>query len=1179
MPLFITFITTIVHRFAVPLYTILLVWSVVVLALTGSVAAAEPLPGAATHPAGVVVEEVAPELFYLQDNGGSLVPVPGFRYRDFVDLLRLKEGLPGLPETPAAVLESIVIKANLPAVGADHTICPVNIELVVRQSRPGWVSVPLELAGVLLSAAPRHEGQGRLLLAVDSNAVAGQQRGYRAWFNNASDGTAVGLEDVRHTVILAGNVAVDSSPMQASLALCIPAATASLVELRTPLIEPVVTVLPQSLEPRVEKAPEREGSVVTLVGLSGPTQILLGSRQSDRANVGALPQSMVESLVRIDGNVVVTEAILRLENLAPEVSTLRISLPPRTTLRSVKRPTTLVERTGVDEAPVVIVQIDRDAAGRAVVELECERSVDRSGKSAFEPLGFAVADIPLWRQWGRVSIVVEGDWQTEWDDPGNNRRIDPPLAARRPGFVAAFAYDSQPATLPMRVRPRGSRVVVEPEYRYRVGATRIALDVKLRVSVRGAPISRLVIGLEGWGVDEVGPTSIVNTTAITGDGGTLVIPFLQGLSGDAVIDIRCGRTLERTADRVEWKIPSPQADLVGPALVVIVSDSDIELLPDTEAIRGLVRQVSPTATRLDADKGALAYRVDNPNGIFSAARRFLARRVGTTVTTQIAVHENGISVEETIRFSVAHVPMEFVELLIPEVVLRSASLEVRQDGELLNLNSIPTNEPEADQALSTVDPPSEAVPVRLLLSSPLLGSGELSISYKLPTPSVPPETTVAENLPMVLPVGTSGGKQTLLLNAHESFAIDVRGDAWQRSVGTSAASAARIWTATKPQQFVPLTLTARQRSVKGDTVVEAAWLETRLLSDGREDLFTYAISTSADQLNLTLPMAYQTFLEAHPVGDAVRVWLDGQLIPGAVRPEGRVVVDLPAEKVDRNNGMWLLELRGIRQQEQRPAGSGFLPESVVLESPVFPAETLLRRFYWELRLESDEHVVVSPLRWSSQQRWAWNGFGIARTPIVSREVLNTWVRGGATAARQATAVGGSVVAAVGTFTPTEAARVGYEKQRSIDLPLVERRAVYSGVGSPGIGNAWVMQTWLLVLLISGPVLALGLSFVYRRSMQRSAVVLTIAACLAMAAVFFIDLAPLIAQAALPGVSLSLLAAGLHAMLNRKALAARSQAGAISSSSLTTAFPLPSIIVARSSVRLPENVVAAGRSAS
>ena len=49
------------------------------------------------------VEQVLPEIFYLRDDAGQLVPVPGFRYRDFVDLLRLTEGLPGLPEAPAAV--------------------------------------------------------------------------------------------------------------------------------------------------------------------------------------------------------------------------------------------------------------------------------------------------------------------------------------------------------------------------------------------------------------------------------------------------------------------------------------------------------------------------------------------------------------------------------------------------------------------------------------------------------------------------------------------------------------------------------------------------------------------------------------------------------------------------------------------------------------------------------------------------------------------------------------------------------------------------------------------------------------------------------------------------------------------------------------------------------------------
>jgi acyl-homoserine lactone acylase PvdQ len=61
------------------------------------------------------------------------------------------------------------------------------------------------------------------------------------------------------------------------------------------------------------------------------------------------------------------------------------------------------------------------------VELECERPIDPSGREPFEPLGFAVEKIPSWRQWGRASIVVEGDWQVEWENTEGKRRIDPPL--------------------------------------------------------------------------------------------------------------------------------------------------------------------------------------------------------------------------------------------------------------------------------------------------------------------------------------------------------------------------------------------------------------------------------------------------------------------------------------------------------------------------------------------------------------------------------------------------------------------------------------------------------------------------------------------------------------------------------------------------------------------------------
>ena len=141
-----------------------------------------------------------------------------------------------------------------------------------------------------------------------------------------------------------------------------------------------------------------------------------------------------------------------------------------------------------------------------------------------------------------------------------------------------------------------------------LGATRIALDARLRVSVRGAPVSRIVVGLEGWGIDEVEPAGLVDTAAISGESSALSIPFQQPLSGDALVEIRCGRSIDRSQERIGWKMPVPRADLVGPASVVILSDSDIEVIPDTEAIRGLVRQVVPAPNRDDGDRMALAYR-------------------------------------------------------------------------------------------------------------------------------------------------------------------------------------------------------------------------------------------------------------------------------------------------------------------------------------------------------------------------------------------------------------------------------------------------------------------------------------------------------------------------------------------------------------------------------------------
>jgi hypothetical protein len=68
---------------------------------------------------------------------------------------------------------------------------------------------------------------------------------------------------------------------------------------------------------------------------------------------------------------------------------------------------------------------------------------------------------------------------------------------------------------------------------------------------------------------------------------------------------------------------------------------------------------------------------------------------------------------------------------------------------------------------------------------------------------------------------------------------------------------------------------------------------------------------------------------------------------------------------------------------------------------------------------------------------------------------------------------------------------------AVDVPGAGPRVVFSGVGLPGTGRIWVLPTWLLVLAVSAPVLALGLLGVYLQRLRTVPVVLGLAAIAAI----------------------------------------------------------------------------------
>ena len=1131
----------------------------------GSETAAKPVvvsPGAGRDPEAPI-REIEPELYYLENDAGRLVPVPGFQYRDFVELVRLREGMPKLPTAPEAVLEQFDMRVDVrpgrptlasesgatppepDAANADPAIAEVEgpgglrIEMTVVQASTGWVGLPLELSEALFTQAPQHEtlegAAGRFLL--DANADG---TGYRGWFQ--------GEPGTRHRVVLTGRLPVERSGGTVQFGIDVPRANASRLTLLSEVDDPTVAVEPAGLPPQLEKGLEG-GSVVSLVGLVGPTRIRLSSERSLLEPLAAAPHATSELVVTINGRQAKTEAVIAFEHLPPGRRTITLRLPAYAKLESLAAPSGLVSLQGSDQAPKAVVSVDPDASGRAVIELICEAPVEPDGRS-LEVLGFGISEIPAWRQWGQISVLVEGDWQIDWSPPGPLRRVDPSLALRRRGCVAAFAYDAQPASLPLQVRPLRSRVVVEPEYRIRVAASRVELEARLRVAVRGAPISQLRVGLEGWEVEDVGPAGLVDISTIVENAGGVDIPFVQGLSGDAVVEIRAARSVAPDAERIEWTFPTPAADLVGPATVVILPESDIELTPDVDAIDGLVRQVtSPSANRaIDplppllrsegtgaagrAENTAIAYRLDGPSGRFAATRRFLPRRVAASLTARLDVRPTEVTVDETLRFDVAYVPLEVVELLVPESVVASGTLEVRQGDRLL-----------ASQPAAAVEPPSPpgaddspvidgastgggsgtesdagggllpTVRTRVMLPTPLLGSGELTIRYRLPATPPPQETTLAEDVPLVMPAGARFGKQSVTLEAARGLSVEVRGESWKREMAVQGTALPRSWASSRPQESIRLAIAAEPQSF-GETVVDAAWLQSRFLPDQRQDIYRYRIATSVERLEIDLPPG--TLGEsADP--SRVEVLLDGRPIADAVRTDGRISLNLFTAGAVREYAVEIV-VRRDRSSAWDPAE---------LTAPVFSDGAVERRFYWELRLSPEEHLLTSPRGWTAQQEWAWGTLGFLPRAIISPEMLRTWV------APQSAATADPVGAMI---------------------PYADRRLVFSGVGHPKTARLWIVPTWGLVLACSGPSLLIGLLLVQWPRLRRPSVVMLMAIAVTAAAAVSPWLALLLAQAALPGLLLSLLAAGLRVALRLPAAAAAGQASVmIPQSSTRTAL--------------------------
>jgi hypothetical protein len=265
------------------------------------------------------------------------------------------------------------------------------------------------------------------------------------------------------------------------------------------------------------------------------------------------------------------------------------------------------------------------------------------------------------------------------------------------------------------------------------------------------------------------------------------------------------------------------------------------------------------------------------------------------------------------------------------------------------------------------------------------------------------------------------------------------------------------------------------------------------------------------------------------------VLLGGTVVPDAVRPGGRVVVEPPEADPRRR---WRIDIRSVTPRSEGWSGAAArlgLPEPLPLASPTFDPPVIERRFYWTILARGDERVVGVPASWNSQQRWEPAGFGWRQQPVVAEADLASWIEAVA---------GGEAVGQPAAAT---------------DPPLAGHRFAYSGLGRPDPAVAWLVPDWLILLASSGAALAFGITVVYRPWFRRVPVLVVAAAAVGFLAAVAPAAAPLVAQAALPGCVLAVAAWALRRVLEPAPVAATAPS-AIPASSLTRFRDGASLIV-------------------
>jgi hypothetical protein len=1044
------------------------------------------------------VEAVEPEIMYVPDKKGGRdqIPLLNLTLEEIHELMELRDGS-GTARRPGFRLKDLTVSGK-----ADAEHAALSIELTIDGSDPEWVRVPLRLGSVVLVERAEFEGEGEHLFEFDAPS-----REYVAWLRGATTKP--------RKLRLTAWAPLEHEAGETRLRLNMPRATYSNLRLSVPLAHAAGRVVSGGILADSKQADGKTEFHVT--GLTGDFIVAWEPTAERRAEAATILSVDGQVVASIDSRGIRTAATLRLNAFGRDFTSFRVRLPRGATLVPAEQPNYTVTEINADQATppasgppanvdangrkqeadrpprVVEVRLKAKSAGQEQrIQLVTEQAHDVAhGDGAVELGGFEVIDAV--RQFGYLAVQVKDDWQVNFGDlQGVQQSDDLPSEMPRENVIAGFVYYGQPYSLPAHVAPRQTRTSVNAHYVVSVAPRQMRLDATLKYHVMGAKVFSLDIDLGDWrpNLASLGRNTLIDGPRVDfGPGNLLRIPLKQAITGE--LELKLEAQQEIAAESVEFGLPRPAADTVGPAELVVMSDDNVLLAP--RELRGLTSEAAAGEPVLPGRQPIWRYRAETADARFAGSVRMAVRRVTARVKSKVTIAPDGAQVDQWFDYDIENEAAESLSLDVPRTLAAADLIEARFRGTRLKF--------EAASATDVQDGP--VVHRRLPLPSPCLGPCQLRISYHwrdTAMASPPPLTTVPIEVPLVMPGEAECVSNDLTVVSGPAVRVVPVGKEWssETSATSQAASEGLMLTAAGAKSFVALGVENQQNEA---LVVDRAWLTTTLSAHARQDRVVLRFTAPAAQVTLRLP----------PGAWHERVWLDSRELVGGVeeRPGERTIA------LTAGADWHVLESTYDVALAAPPHGRQTLATAELAGA----AST--RRAYWQLVLPSGEFLLAGPETWTPEFSWRRHGLAWVREPLVDSAELDGWIEARAT---------------------------------DQPLSSSGNRYLFSSLEPTGAVEVQIVGRSPLVLAASGVVLALGLLWLYVPKLRHPLWLFLAGVALLTAAALWPDVAPLAAQASLVGGILAGFAVLLDrtiARWQRAPAAFRPASGSLTSSSIVS----------------------------